>query len=75
VPAFRSVMATGGPLLWRAPRVRYSSAKRNGAGPCGNPAYQLPTCLNLVGSSVVSRAAKLLGHRLYRDRSATSCRP
>jgi hypothetical protein len=40
-----------------------------------DPANEFPTCLTLVRSSVVSRAAKLLGHRLYRDRSATSCRP
>ena len=39
---------------------------------CGS---ELPTCLTLIRSSVVSRAAKLLGYRLYRDRSRTSCRP
>jgi hypothetical protein len=36
---------------------------------------ELPTCLTLGKSSVVSRAAKLLGCRLHRDRSPTSCRP
>src|SRR5215218_2652915 len=36
---------------------------------------ELPTCLTLLRSSVVSRAAKLLGCRLYGDRSRTSCRP
>src|SRR5829696_5192196 len=36
---------------------------------------ELPTCLTLGRGSVVSRAAKLLGYRLHRDRSRTSCRP
>jgi hypothetical protein len=37
--------------------------------------YELPTCLTLLRSLVVSRAAKLLGRRLHRDRSLSSCRP
>jgi hypothetical protein len=31
-----------------------------------------PTCLTLVGSLVVSRAAMLLGYRLCRDRQVKS---
>ena len=36
---------------------------------------ELPTCFTQGGSSVVSRAAKLLGRRSYRDRSRISSRP
>jgi hypothetical protein len=41
----------------------------------GQTYAELPTCLTLDRSLVVSRAARLLGYRSYRDRSATSCHP
>src|SRR5215217_6336612 len=50
--------------------------KRENSGPKGAAGVrELPTCLTQSRSSVVYRAAKLLGCRLYRDRSRTSCRP
>jgi hypothetical protein len=47
---------------------------RHRIGAMHNAGGELPTCLTLLRSLVVSRAAKLLGCRLYRDRSRTSCR-
>src|SRR5215210_8195019 len=41
--------------------------RRAGGRSMQDPASELPTCLTPGRSLVVSRAAKLLGYRLYRD--------
>src|SRR5215218_9344248 len=65
-------------ILWlfpRHPTDKYPAQTLFMALLMQDPGYEFPTCFTPARSLVVSRAAKLLGCRLYRDRSRTSCRP